>query len=119
MPPGAAPGAPRGPLGPPPAPERPRERPGGSLGRLLGEPIWVKNGLEILLWRFWKLPKFYFGPRRLSESGREAIFGVPERVSARSWLPGRFSDGLRLQKGASRGLRNPENQGFRVECLQI
>jgi hypothetical protein len=98
MPPGAPPGAPRGPLGAPPAPGRPRERPGGSPGRPLGEPIWVKNGLEIPLGRFWKLPKFYFGPLRLSKSARGAIFGVPERVSARSWLPARFSNDFRLQK---------------------
>ena len=62
MPPGAPPGAPRGPLGAPPAPGRPRERPGGSPGRPLGEPIWVKNGLEIRLGRVWKFPKFFFGP---------------------------------------------------------
>ena len=62
MAPGAPPGAPRGPLGAPPAPGRPRERPGGSPGRPLGEPIWVKNGLEIPLGRFWKLPKFFGGP---------------------------------------------------------
>ena len=98
MAPGARPGAPRGPLGAPPAPGRPRERPGGSLGRPLVEPIWVKNGLEIPLGRFWKLPKFYFGPRRLSKSAREAIFGGPEPASARSWFPGRFSNGFRLQK---------------------
>ena len=78
----------------------------------------MKNGQEILLERFCKLPKFFLEPRRLSKSAREAIFGGPERASARSWLPDRFSDGFKLQKGAPGGLRNPENQGFRVDCLQ-
>ena len=78
----------------------------------------MKNGQEIPIGRFWKLPKFFFEPRRLSKSAREAIFGGPERASARSWLPGRFSDGFRLQKGAPGGLRNPENQGFRMDYLQ-
>ena len=77
----------------------------------------MKNGQEIPLGRFWKLPHFFFEPRRLSESAREAIFGGPERASARSSLPGRFSDGFRLQNGAPGGLRNLENQGFRVDCL--
>jgi len=117
IPPGAPPGAPRGPLGASPAPGRPRERPGGSPGGPLGRPIWMKNGLEILLGRFWKLPKFFLEPRRLSKSAREAILGGPERASARSWLPGRFSDDFRLQKWSPGGLRNHENQGFRVDCF--
>ena len=98
---------------------RPREGPGIAQEAPLGEPIWVKNGLEIPLGRFWKLPKFFLDPRRLSKSAREAILGGPEPASARSWLPGRFSDGFRLQKGAPGGLRNLENQGFRVDCLRI
>ena len=37
----------------------------------------MKNGLEILLERFWKLPKFFLEPRRLSKSARGAILGGP------------------------------------------
>ena len=43
---------------------RPRGGPGSAREAPLGEPIWVKNGLEILLGRFWKLPKFFWSPGR-------------------------------------------------------
>ena len=115
MPPGAPPGAPSGGA---PAPGRPRERPGGSPGRPLGKPIWVKMARRFVLGAFGTYQMFCL-PRRLSKSARGAFFGGPERASVRSWLPGRFSDGFRLQKGAPRGLRNLENQGFRVDCLRI
>ena len=70
-----------------------------------------------LLGRLWKLPKF-FAPRRLSKSAREAISTVPERACAPSWLPCRFWNDFGLQNGPPGGPRNPQNQGFRVDCLQ-
>ena len=39
-----------------------------------------------------------FGPRRPSKSAREAIFKVPERACARSWLPWCFLNDFWLQK---------------------
>ena len=77
-----------------PSPCRPRsDTPAGAS-------FFVKS-LQNSSWALLEVTKvFFFSARRLPKSAREAILRVPELASARSWLPGRFLEGLWLQNGA-------------------
>ena len=88
--------------------------PRGGAVSFEGGKKWLENFPRPLL----GVTKVFCRPRRVSKSARGAILGVPERACARSWLAACFWNGFWLQKWCPGGPRNPENQGFRVDCLQ-
>ena len=78
----------------------------------------LSKSLQNSFWPLLEATKVFFWPRRLSKSARAAILKVSELASARSWLPCPFCNDFWLQKWSPGAPRNPENQGFRVDCLQ-
>ena len=86
----------RGAPGPGEAPGPPRRLPReASWGAHLGEK-WLGNSF----WALLEITQVFFSAPEGAKSASEAILGLSERASARSWLPCRFGSRFWLQKVA-------------------